>query len=297
MCLVAALGRGVQAAERYPVSGLVLRVDAAAGTFVASIDAIPGFMSAMTMPFTVSDRRVLVGVVPGAVVDFTLVVSASSSHVEGLRVRRYESIEQDPLAARRLSLLTQIATGQASGALAVGDPVPDFTLVDQRRRIVRLSQFRGKVVGINFIYTTCQLPDFCLRIANHFSVLRQRLASALGRDLVLLTTTFDPVRDTPEVLARYAAQWPPETDGWRFLTGPQADVQRVLDAFGVTAFPDDGLMDHSLHTALVDRGGRLAANIEGNQYSSDQLVDLTRAVLGAPEARPIDASNRRLDVR
>jgi cytochrome oxidase Cu insertion factor (SCO1/SenC/PrrC family) len=56
-------------------------------------------------------------------------------------------------------------------------------------------------------------------------------------------------------------------------------VQRVLALFGVAAFPDDGLMDHSLHTALVDRNGTLVANIEGNEYSSDQLADLTRSVL------------------
>jgi protein SCO1/2 len=56
-------------------------------------------------------------------------------------------------------------------------------------------------------------------------------------------------------------------------------VRRVLEMFGVAAFPDDGLMDHSLHTALIDRNGRLVANIEGNQYTSDQLADLTRAVL------------------
>ena len=47
----------------------------------------------------------------------------------------------------------------------------------------------------------------------------------------------------------------------------------------MAAFPNDGLMDHSLRTALIGRDGKLAANIEGNKYSPDQLADLTRAVL------------------
>jgi hypothetical protein len=45
-------------------------------------------------------------------------------------------------------------------------------------------------------------------------------------------------------------------------------------------------MDHSLHTALVDRNGTLVANVEGNQYSSDQLADLTLSVLNN---RPVPA--------
>lgn len=56
-------------------------------------------------------------------------------------------------------------------------------------------------------------------------------------------------------------------------------MRRVLEMFGVSAFPNDGLMDHSLHAVLIDRNGKLVSNIEGNQYSSDQLADLTQAVL------------------
>jgi protein SCO1/2 len=50
----------------------------------------------------------------------------------------------------------------------------------------------------------------------------------------------------------------------------------------VDAFPDEGLMNHSLHTAILDRRGRLVANIEGNQFTAGQLGDLTQAVLNTP---------------
>jgi hypothetical protein len=52
-----------------------------------------------------------------------------------------------------------------------------------------------------------------------------------------------------------------------------------MDLFGVVAFPNDGLMDHSLRTAFIDRSGRLAANIPGNQYAADQLVALAETLL------------------
>jgi protein SCO1/2 len=280
--VVLALAHLSSAAERYVATGMVLDVDRAHGSFVASIERIPGFMAAMTMTFTVADARELEHLVPGAMVEFTLVVDRGASHAEGIRVRRYQNLEQDPMAAHRLALLKDIARGRSGSALSVGDHVPDFTLTDQKSRSFSLSELRGKVVAINFMYTACQLPDFCLRMVNHFAALRSRFTAELGGDLVFLTITFDPMRDQPDVLDRYASRWKPDPNSWRFLTGPAPEVRQVLDRFGVSAFPNEGLMDHSLHTVLIDRHGNLAANIEGNRYSSDQLAELTRVVLNRP---------------
>jgi len=144
---------------------------------------------------------------------------------------------------------------------------------------VSLSQFRGKVVVANFVYTTCALPNFCLRLANNLAVLQKRFTKELGRDLVLLTISFDPIHDTPEVLASYASQWDANPDTWRFLTGPPADVERACRLFGVHAFSNEGLLDHSLHTVIINREGYLVANIEGNQFTATQLGDVTAGVL------------------
>jgi len=144
---------------------------------------------------------------------------------------------------------------------------------------VSLLQLRGTVVVVNFVYTRCALPNFCLRLANHFGVLQKRFHQQLGRELILLTLTFDPEHDTPEALATYARQWTADPDAWRFLTGPVADVERACALFGVHAFSNEGLLDHSLHTAIIDRQGRLVANIEGNQFTAAQLGDLTASVL------------------
>jgi protein SCO1/2 len=217
--------------------------------------------------------------VPGAIVEFTLIVDTRTSHAEQIRVVRFENVEQDPFTASRLTLLNEIVSGAAAvKSLAPGETVPDFRLTDQKRRPVVLSGLRGKVVAVNFIYTSCALPNFCLRLANHFGVLQKRFRQQLGRDLVLLTVTFDPVHDTPDVLAKYAQQWRADAS-WHFLTGPEPEIQRVCHLFGVHAFPDEGLMDHSLHTVLIDRRGKLVANIEGNQFTAAQLGDLTERAL------------------
>src|SRR2546426_8408741 len=44
-------------------------------------------------------------------------------------------------------------------------------------------------------------------------------------DLVLLTVTFDPVHDTPDVLAEYASRWNADPATWHFLTGTVPDVR------------------------------------------------------------------------
>ena len=270
-----------RADERHAMRGLVISIDPARRSFIVSHEAVPDVMAAMRMAFEVRDRDALDGVEPGMTVEFTLVVASDATYAEAIRIRPYETVEQDPLAARRLRLLEQAASPalSAPASLPVGQPVPDFTLTDQLRRAVTLSTLRGKVVAINFVYTSCALPQFCFRTANHFGVLQRRLKAQLAGDLVMLTVTFDPVRDTPEVLSEYATQLHADANAWRFLTGATEEVKRVCRLFGVDAFEEEGLMNHSLRTAVIDRQGNLAANIEGNLYTATQLGDLVEAVL------------------
>ncbi|MGH9147507.1 MAG: SCO family protein, partial [Vicinamibacterales bacterium] len=216
--------------------------------------------------------------------EFTLIVTAESAYATRILVRPYESVEQDPLNARRLALLNRITTASPPLAteVAIGQTVPEFALTNQAHRVISFSQLRGKVAAVNFIYTSCALPQFCLRTANNFGVLQKRFARELGRDLVLLSVTFDPARDTPDVLAQYASQWKANAATWHFLTGESREVQRVGQIFGMAFFPNEGLFDHSLRTAVVDREGLLVANLEGNQFTAAQLGDLIQSVLSGP---------------
>lgn len=280
LTIVVLLITSIAGAQQYPVKGMVVSVNRAASTFTASIEDIPGFMRAMTMPFDVRQRKELDGLAPGAMVEFTLVVDAKTSYAQGVKIVRFQNVEQDPFAASRLSILKDMVSGNPTKMLAIGDAVPNFSLTDQRKRSVSLDGLRGSVVALNFVYTSCALPNFCLRLANNFAVLQKRFEKRLGKDLVLLTVTFDPVHDTPEVLATYSEQWNANPASWHFLTGSEADIQRVCRMFGVQAFPNEGLLDHSLHTVLIDRQGKLAANIEGNRFTASQLGDLTEGMLG-----------------
>lgn len=271
------------AARQYSATGMILTVDKAHRIFVASCQPIPGFMEAMSMPFEVREAKELDGLAPGNLVDFTLEVDGSTSFAQNVKLHPYVSTEQDPWLARQLKLLKSLSNPRqpAPKQLAIGSTVPNFTLTDQARRQVSFSQFAGRVVALNFIYTSCALPTFCFRTANNFGVLQRRLKNHLGRDLILLTISFDPQRDTPEVLARYARTWKADAQTWHFLTGPLPEVRRVTAMFGMDFFPDEGLMNHSLHSVVIDRQGKIVANIEGNQYTADQLLDLVTTIIYA----------------
>jgi len=269
--------------ETYSASGLVLFADRQHLSLKVSCQAIPGYMEAMVMTLSVRDSKALDGLNPGMLIDFKLEVRKDAAYAGQIHIRAYENATQEPMAARPLEILDAATSSLSRNApvLQAGQAAPDFTLIDQERETVKLSALKGKVVAITFIYTRCPFPNFCFRASNNFGVLHRRFASRMGKDLVLLTITFDPEHDQPETLADYARTWTKDATGWHFLTGPSADVKNLCREFGVNSWQDEGLLTHGLHTVIVDRQGRMAANLEGNEYTAKQLADLAEAVMNS----------------
>lgn len=269
------------AQQKYAARGLVLGVDRQRRIMTVSCESIPGYMDAMIMPIEVRDAKELDGLARGTMIEFSLMVEKENSYAEAVHIRNFDSLELDPLSARRLRLLDGAMDASLSPdrVLKIGQPAPDFSLIDQNRGRVTLSQFAGKVVAITFVYTRCPFPNFCFRLTNNFARLQKRCGSEMGRDLILLTISLDPVHDQPETLAEYGRTWNIDPKGWHLLTGPPAEVQKFCERFGVAFFPDEGQLIHSLHTLIIDRQGKLAANLEGNEFTAEELGDLVQSVL------------------
>jgi protein SCO1/2 len=259
---------GAACAQHHTGRGLILRVDQPGSTVTISHDAFPGFMDAMAMPFELKGGARAVTLRPGDRVQFRLSVKKGRSWVD-----RVDVVSAAPVDAG----LQQ--TPVAPVLVPVGSPMPDFELTDQSGRAVALSALKGKVVAVTFIYSRCPLPDYCPRMIENFRAVRQRFAARMDQDLVLLTISFDPKYDTPEILTRYAASQRAGGPGWHFLTGDPARIERVCNAFGIQYWAEEGLITHSLQTAVIDRDGRLAATVEGKDFTPQQLGDLVGAVL------------------
>jgi cytochrome oxidase Cu insertion factor (SCO1/SenC/PrrC family) len=92
-------------------------------------------------------------------------------------------------------------------------------------------------------------------------------------------------------LADYAKRWGAR-DGWHFLTGDPADIQRLASQLGLVYWPEDGQLTHTSQTGVISRDGRLSALIEGSSYEEDQLGDLIARQLEVSH----DANRRTVDV-
>ncbi len=261
-------------ARHFTADGLVLAVDRPGAVVTISHDAMPGFMDAMAMPFDVRGeaREALSGLTPPLVagdrVRFRLSVKSGRSWVDELEVISAAPVDAGLQTTPAIPVL-----------IPVGAAVPEFTLLDQNAASVSLSSLRGKVVVVNFIYTRCPLPDYCPRMVANFRALRERFADRMDRELVLLTVSFDPKYDTPQRLAAYATAERAGGPGWHFLTGDSASIERVCNAFGIQYFPEEGLITHTLQTAVLDREGKLAATVEGKDFDGRQLGDLVAVAL------------------
>jgi protein SCO1/2 len=255
-------------ATHHTTTGLVLRVDRPGATVTISHDAFPGYMEAMAMPFDLKGSARAATLRPGDRVRFRLSLKDGHSWVD-----RVDLVSAAPVDAGLQN------TPAVPVLVPVGTAMPDFELTDQAGQPVVLSALKGKVVAVTFIYSRCPLPDYCPRMVENFKAVRDRFAPRMDRDLVFLTISFDPRYDTPEVLAKYAASQRAGGPGWHFLTGEPSKIERVCNAFGIQYWAEEGLITHSLQTAVIDREGRLAATVEGKDFTPAQLGDLVGAVL------------------
>jgi len=168
---------------------------------------------------------------------------------------------------------------------------PDWALTDQMGRRVDSEQFRNKVVLAGFVYTNC--GDICPTISARMQALQGRLRKEglLGGRVQLLSFTVDPQNDTPEILRTYAERHEADPEAWRFLTGPEKQVEQLLVRgfrFGRTkvslqeATPhvhaDGGSHQHKydvMHTkrvVLIDRQGRMRALYDGTELDIDRVM-------------------------
>lgn len=154
-------------------------------------------------------------------------------------------------------------------------PASDFTLTSQDRTPVSLHDLRGKVVAIAFIFASC--TDVCPMLTDNMARVKAKLGSAFGSEVVFVTITVDPERDTPEVLKQYARSFGADLKGWSFLTGDPATVHEVGRKYGVIAIKTaNGDVDHTLLASLVDRHGMvrvqyLGAGFDLEEFRSDLL--------------------------
>lgn len=139
----------------------------------------------------------------------------------------------------------------------------------------------GHITVMGFIYTNC--PDICPMTTHNMYLTEKRLKEEGIENVKFVALSFDPDRDTPEVLTAFAKIRELDFNDWTLLTGNKNTINDLLKRFDVRAiktdesFNEDGKSEYSMmHTdriSLIDSNGRLRKNYKGSTLNIEELIN------------------------
>jgi protein SCO1 len=171
--------------------------------------------------------------------------------------------------------------GAEPSRLAVIRPAPDFALTTQGDKSLKMSDLKGKVYLVSFVFTTCNgtCPATTHRMGQVQAALKDSGLAKGGR-VRLLSITLDPARDTPAVLRKYMELYDADPANWTFLTGDKERVNKVIADWGMWARPAaNGQLDHPSRVFLVDRKGRVREIYNLSFFKAAWVLDDVRLLL------------------
>jgi len=263
-----------QSTKRYAFTGRIISIDTQAQSALIDGDLIQGFMEPMAMTYKFKPAETYRRLTPGDSISAEIVV-----------------VEYDPRDDRadteywleNAKVTGHIAPPPANGAStyhtpAAGEAVPDFSFTNQDGKHISLSQYRGKVLLVTFIYTRCPFPDFCPRMSSNFAEIYKQIGTSPSlKNAHLLSISFDPEHDTPKVLRDYGFSVAHTKDAslfktWEFAVPKAADLPRIADFFALTIKPADGQITHNLSTAVIGPDGKVVTWYHGGDWQVSDLI-------------------------
>jgi protein SCO1/2 len=159
--------------------------------------------------------------------------------------------EKDERATKSLAI-------SANPHLNVIAPAPQFALRDPGGNLVRLSDLRGKVVLVAFIYTSC--TSVCPILGQQMATVQKRVMQdkLLRERVMLLSVTVDPSRDSATAMANYASALGADPVAWKFLRESPEAMTPVLGAYHEwTRVVPGSDLDHPARVYLIDADGQI----------------------------------------
>lgn len=252
--------------QTFEVRGVVRELRRDKSELVIKHEAIPGYMDAMVMPFTVRDARLFDQVAPDDSISFKLKVTDKADWIEKIKV----------IARGR-----PIATPKKPDAvLKKGTKLPlkEIELTDESGRPFNLAGNSDRAVALTFFFTRCPFPKMCPLLSSKFAEAQKLLAAdpITPKNPLLVSITIDPERDTPDVLRRYAKMQKADPALWCFATGKLESVTKLAFLCGTDFWEDNGLINHSLRTLIFDSDGRVQRVFTDNDWTPEELVSELR---------------------
>ena len=260
--------------QTFAVRGVIQQIPPDGRHVTIKHEKIPGYMAAMTMDFSVRDTNALAGFAPGDEISFTLVVTADDDWIEKLqRTGKVGGISGPP------------GWRAVEAELSVGDVLPDYEFTSENGQMVRFSDFRGQAVVFTFFFTSCPLPEFCPRMNKNFAEARKLLLADTNAPAKwqLLSISFDSSFDQPLILASYAGIYRgTNADRWLFAVADTNTLASLAPKVDLNFWREAGSISHNLRTVVLDGGGKIFKQFDGNDWEAKELAE---AVCKAAKAK------------
>jgi len=196
-------------------------------------------------------------------------------------------IEASVQTAAMVLCILSVCFFSACDRLSVKDQLGElqFELTDHRGdQIIFPDSFKGKTILAGYLYTTC--PDICPMITYNMRDVERELDTD---EIHFISISFDPDRDTPDILADYARNYRLEDEKWSLLTGDRRTISSLMERLEIatvktpTRFTQSGdqiyFIDHTDRVSLIDKEGNLRRNYRGSELKSEEVIADIRTLL------------------
>lgn len=198
------------------------------------------------------------------------------------RIRRILNRELIPRAFGTKGLAGLVLAGLL-GALAAavpaqaetirdGDSAPEIQLLDEQGKPMQLHS-EERLTVMTFIFTRCAAMEFCPKMNSKFNELQAAIQKeALTDHARLLSITLDPEFDRPERLKEFSEAIEADPAIWNFATGSKEQIDALTKDFRVFTENKDGVLNHTLCTALIRPDGTVEKIWRGNFWKPEEVL-------------------------
>ena len=169
-------------------------------------------------------------------------------------------------------LINAIVIADSLSLLPRIGPSPSFMLTTQDNAQLKLTDLRGKVVAVTFIFTTCK--DTCPVLTAKLVGVQRKLAADISPNIAFVAISLTPKHDTPDLLKVYADAHNADLSRWSFVTGDAKQIQALAKQYGVFVktkkSADD--VDHGFLTSIIDRAGIIRVQYMGVRFEPNELL-------------------------
>lgn len=153
-----------------------------------------------------------------------------------------------------------------------GHVIESFQLTNQKGELFNSDDYSNKIWVVNTFFTSC--PSICPKMMKNMQSVHDMVRSE--KDIVLLSITVDPKRDTPERFQQYLENFNVDNASWFLLTGDKSDIYKLArKSFLISA--TDGAGDefdfiHSENIVIIDKEGKIRNFVNGIAENADSQI-------------------------